>query len=46
VRLTAVVEAASRDQLVLGQEFPESAINTKSASIHTPFGLDGIFTSH
>jgi hypothetical protein len=21
-------------------------INTKSASIHTPFGLDGIFTAH
>jgi hypothetical protein len=46
VRLSAVIEAAVRHQLVRDHELPAPAINTKFASIHTPFGLDGIFTFH
>jgi hypothetical protein len=30
----------------IGPRSMARAINTKSASIHTPFGLDGIFTFH
>jgi hypothetical protein len=33
-------------QAMRDHEFPEPTINTKSALIHTPFGLDGIFTFH
>jgi hypothetical protein len=40
-----VVEAILRKQ-AMRDEIPASAINTKLASIHTPFGLDGIFTAH
>jgi hypothetical protein len=41
-----VVEAILRKQAMRDHEFPEPTINTKFALIHTPFGLDGIFTFH
>jgi hypothetical protein len=46
VQLDVVVEAAFGDLLIPDHEFPTIEINTKSASIHTPFGLDGIFSFH
>jgi hypothetical protein len=44
VQLIAIIEAVLHEQSAGGSELP--AINTKLASIHTPLGLDGIFTSH